>query len=443
MGRRGRGTQDGGRRPSDLVGGHRCPCRPSGRAGFVATALLIALLVAHLAHGDAQQASVQQALKMTRSSMSSLRTKRATEHIISDCIMVTSQEGEYYFKAPAAGPGARVPGESTPVCGVYFVTDPERRVELTLNYLRVPCDAGGLISFMDGWELNGELFPSVEDHPLPLKDRFQEFCSGGAGGVVLKGGAGSAASASSKRKKERGFASAPGGTQRPLLSLGTSQNAALVQYRVPPSVRGLKGRTPDVYGFSFSVRFPRNPTPCNILVEGTSDVYTLRNYGRAVNCSLATLFPARLRVLSLSVGSAPGGLPISNSIHQSPSGIGANKRNTEVETGTIHKCDKRGMPDYVEVGGAPGLDITNLAVSDSICGMDSRPGSTVETILCGVSSVRLVSSGWFDNAVTVALREAADQDVAEATLVCPSPQELLPEDLEQLEAELGLDGFGA
>jgi hypothetical protein len=70
-------------------------------------------------------------------------------------------------------------------------------------------------------------------------------------------------------------------------------------------------------------------------VEGTSDVYTLRNYGRAVNCSLATLFPARLRVLSLSVGSAPGGPP--NSIHQAAPGLGAIKRNIEVETGTIHK----------------------------------------------------------------------------------------------------------
>ncbi|XP_046404777.1 corticotropin-releasing factor-binding protein [Ischnura elegans] len=423
------------------------------RWGLAPSVVLAVLLLGHLAPGDAQQASpVQQSLKMPRSSMTSLRSKRSSEHVISDCIMVTSQEGEYFFKSPAAGPGLNIPGEMAPVCGVYFVTDPERRVELTLNYLRVPCETGGLLSFMDGWEMNGELFPSIEDHPLPLKERFQEFCSGSGGGVVLKGGAGAAvnsAAASKKRKKERGGGPAAPGALRPLLSLRSTQNAALVQYRVPPSVRGLKGRTPDVYGFSFSVRFPRNPTPCNILVEGTSDVYTLRNYGRAVNCSLATLFPARLRVLSLSVGSAPGGPPLSNSIHPvGGAGLGAIKRNIEVETGTIHKCDKRGMPDYVEVGGAPGLDTANLAVADSICGMDSRPGSTVETIMCGVSTVRLVSSGWFDNAVTVALREAADQDVAEATLVCPitAGAHELPEDLSELEAELGemgLEGFGA
>jgi hypothetical protein len=56
-----------------------------------------------------------------------------------------------------------------------------------------------------------------------------------------------------------------------------------------------------------------------MLLEGISDVYTLRNYGKTINCSLASLYPARVTVLSLSVG-------MTNT-----------KRDMELETGTIHK----------------------------------------------------------------------------------------------------------
>ncbi|KAK7865767.1 hypothetical protein R5R35_002095 [Gryllus longicercus] len=277
------------------------------------------------------------------------RTKRSEEpfHIIKDCITVTSEEGEFFHKA-ADDEGA--------VCGVYFLTDPDRVIELHFDYLDVPCDKGGLVSFVDGWELNRQFFPSPEDHPKPLHLRYREFCG--------------------QRRVKEIFTS--------------SQNAALVQFRVPSRARG----------FSFTVRFLKNSTPCNILLEGTSDVYTLRNYGKHVNCSLTTLFPANVKVLQLSVGMASA------------------KRNLELETGTIHRCEKRGMPDYVELGGAEGLDTSQLNVADSICGTDSKPGSTVETILCGVSAVRLVSSGEFDNAVTVAVRQASEDDIDAASVVC-------------------------
>jgi hypothetical protein len=29
---------------------------------------------------------------------------------------------------------------------------------------------------VDGWELNGEFFPSSEDHPLPMKQRVASEC---------------------------------------------------------------------------------------------------------------------------------------------------------------------------------------------------------------------------------------------------------------------------
>lgn len=42
----------------------------------------------------------------------------------------------------------------------------------------------------------------------------------------------------------------------------------------------------------------------------------------------------------------------------------------------------------------------------------------VETIFCGVTTVRLVSSGEFDNAVTIAVRPAEENDIPTASLVC-------------------------
>jgi len=64
-----------------------------------------------------------------------------------------------------------------------------------------------------------------------------------------------------------------------------------------------------------SSKCPSTISACNILLEGTADVYTLRNYRKRVKCSLTTLYPASVKVLSLNVG----------------------LQDVEVETGTVHK----------------------------------------------------------------------------------------------------------
>ncbi|KAJ8866289.1 hypothetical protein PR048_032132 [Dryococelus australis] len=65
---------------------------------------------------------------------------------------------------------------------------------------------------------------------------------------------------------------------------------------------------------------------CNILLEGAADVYTLRNYGKRVNCSLTSLYPASVKVLSLGVGLASG------------------QPGLELETGTLHKVCPHSVP---------------------------------------------------------------------------------------------------
>lgn len=51
---------------------------------------------------------------------------------------MSSEEGQYYYKAHSQQEGN--------TCGVYFFTDPDKRIELHFNYLDVECDNGGLVS---------------------------------------------------------------------------------------------------------------------------------------------------------------------------------------------------------------------------------------------------------------------------------------------------------
>ncbi|XP_044258596.1 corticotropin-releasing factor-binding protein isoform X1 [Tribolium madens] len=289
--------------------------------------------------------SVHLQKQLTRGPLAQARSKRTSDHIITDCIFMTSEEGDFYHKSSIADGTA---------CGAYIFSDPDQTIEVHFNYLDVPCENGGLVSFVDGWELNGQFFPSPSDHPLPLNSRFTEFCG--------------------KRKVKQTFKS--------------SQNVALIQYRMPA-----KGTS-----FGFSVRFIKNPTPCNVLFQSMEDIYTLRNYGKRSNCSLSTLFPAAVRVASLNIGIV--------------SSLG---RGIELETGTIHKvrsqCQKRGLDDYLQIGGSRGLDNANLLIADSVCGLDSKPGKHVEVIACGTTTVRLVSSGAFDNSATVAIRGLTEDDI--------------------------------
>jgi len=68
---------------------------------------------------------------------------------------------------------------------------------------------------IDGWEMNGEIFPSEGDHPLLMKDRVNEFCG-----------------------RNRWFRK----------TFVSSQNAAILQYRVP-----LRGK-----GFVVSAKYPKS-----------------------------------------------------------------------------------------------------------------------------------------------------------------------------------------
>lgn len=43
-----------------------------------------------------------------------------------------------------------------------------------------------LFKIFDGWVLKGEKFPSNQDHPLPLYERYRDYCSSTAPGATSR-----------------------------------------------------------------------------------------------------------------------------------------------------------------------------------------------------------------------------------------------------------------
>ena len=62
-----------------------------------------------------------------------------------------------------------------------------------------------LLQVVDGWETQGQFFPSDDDHPLPFEMRYRTYCGNNAPTVFV-----------------------------------SSQNVALVQYRIPVKGQGFR-----------------------------------------------------------------------------------------------------------------------------------------------------------------------------------------------------------
>ena len=129
-------------------------------------------------------------------------------------------------------------------------------------------------------------------------------------------------------------------------------------------------------------------------------LFTLENRGQAMNCSLTTLlFPANFELRKVAVGGS----------------VGRQRRST---AGLTSNCD----PDFVELGGSSELDSSHLTTSQTLCGEQNKPGKAL-TVLCGSSTVRLVSSGSFHNSVVVLVKAATNEDLNyETNLVMTCPE---------------------
>ncbi|XP_055636530.1 corticotropin-releasing factor-binding protein [Toxorhynchites rutilus septentrionalis] len=280
---------------------------------------------------------------------------------VTDCMHVTSEEGEFYFKKTAPIVSTPKHGRlidvmsvapSMEVCGLYFVTDPDKIVEVSVKYMDVNCETGGLMSFVDGWELNGMYFPTEHDHAKSLDQRTEEFCND---------------------PKMYPF--------KPVRkAFRSSQNAALVQYRIPISG-----------SFVVSVRYLHNPDPCNIMAEGVAPFYTLNNHGMHRNCTLTAVFPAVVSIVGIDVGG--------------------------LKDGVNYDCDRPDVVDRLDIGGSSGLDSADMDKSSSVCGKSLELGPE-QTIMCGTTTARLISSGRYVNQAMITVRVADENDIPMATVLC-------------------------
>ena len=103
------------------------------------------------------------------------------------------------------------------------------------------------------------------------------------------------------------------------------------------------------------------------------------------------------------------------------------------------------MADYLEIGGSFGLDTTNMMTADTVCGVSRDKSqlkflnknktwlglnnltangviieSSEETIACGTTTVRLVSSGRYHNVATISIRSAGEEDLLSSSFLCPA-----------------------
>jgi hypothetical protein len=126
---------------------------------------------------------------------------------------VKREEGIYEYSSP----GGPLVSTTTTVCGLYLISEPHEKIEVEFEDYFVheeSCRLGGLISVINGWELNGQFFPGVKDHLTPKSGRYSEFCE-----------------------------------RRPLTTYTMDQNVGLIEFRIP--IRG--------HGFKIRVSFIPNP----------------------------------------------------------------------------------------------------------------------------------------------------------------------------------------
>ncbi|XP_023337529.1 corticotropin-releasing factor-binding protein [Eurytemora carolleeae] len=282
--------------------------------------------------------------------------KELEERNLEDCMTVSHSESGIFSYSSS------FPSE---VCGLYLVGRPNQKIVVTLQTAELSgeCDQD-IVVLVDGWELNGHVVPSDQDHSLPISERFVEVCQN---------------------------------SNQPV-QIVSSQNAAMVQFKIS---------SPESK-FTVSVEYIDNPDPCNVLMSEMTGVFKISNQGEERNCSVTTLlFPAKVKLLEVNVGSRFK----KRSVRRSRRGF----------NGIIPRCSEMGEKDFLELGGAEDLS-SNLETKSTLCGFQPKPSIKDLTILCGSSTVRLVSSGEYRNSVT-ALVQAATEDDLDITkniiMTCP------------------------
>ncbi|XP_016841774.1 corticotropin-releasing factor-binding protein isoform X2 [Nasonia vitripennis] len=141
----------------------------------------------------------------------------------------------------------------------------------------------------------------------------------------------------------------------------SSQNGALITFKIFEVDKG----------FTVKVEHQKHPSPCNVISNGEPYV-VLRNHGSKINCSYWFISKAKVTLNSYSIG------------------------NSQSSDDTSVKCS-----DRIEIGGSDGLDPDSIELLDTVC--NNSNDKTEKLINCSTTTIKLVSSGAYENYLNVTI----------------------------------------
>ncbi|XP_028919000.1 corticotropin-releasing factor-binding protein [Ornithorhynchus anatinus] len=163
------------------------------------------------------------------------------------CIDMLSVEGQFTLSA----------GEPQMNCATFFISKPQELITIHFDLIKIDCRAGDILKVFDGWILKGEKFPSAEDHPLPMSERYIDFCESNVS-----------------------------------RSIRSSQNVAMIFFRIHKPGNG----------FTVSIKKNLSLFPCNVISQTPSGRFTLVIPHQRRNCSFSIIYPVVIKITNFTLG---------------------------------------------------------------------------------------------------------------------------------------------
>ncbi|XP_036383523.1 corticotropin-releasing factor-binding protein-like [Megalops cyprinoides] len=164
------------------------------------------------------------------------------------CLDMLTMEGQFTFTAEHAQLN----------CAAYFIGEPNEVISIEYTAVDIDCRRGDFVKVFDGWFLKGEKFPSTQDHPVPLSERYVDYCETGMLRRVAR----------------------------------SSQNVAMIFFRIHGAGSG----------FTVTVKKHINPFPCNIISQTREGSFTMVIPHQHTNCSFSIIYPVEIEIEELSLG---------------------------------------------------------------------------------------------------------------------------------------------
>ncbi|XP_029921246.1 corticotropin-releasing factor-binding protein [Myripristis murdjan] len=163
------------------------------------------------------------------------------------CLDMIAVEGQFTFTAERPQLN----------CAAFFIAEPDEVISVDFGSVDIDCQGGDFIKVFDGWVMKGEKFPSSQDHPLPVYERYVDYCSSGS-----------------------------------LRAVRSSQNVAMVFFRIHNA------------GSSFTLTMKKliNPFPCNIISQTPEGSFTMVIPQQHRNCSFSIIYPVEIQISEFSLG---------------------------------------------------------------------------------------------------------------------------------------------